>query len=90
MEVVKAYADAAASLQNLQASKNLLIAAQESLNTSQRKYDKGAADILEILNTQSALSDAKQERIRSLAEWCSARLHLLANAGVMGREAVVR
>lgn len=90
MEVVKAYADAVASLQNLQASKNLLNAAQEALNTSQRKYDKGAADILEILNTQSALSDAKQERIRSLAEWSSARLRLLANVGLMGHEAVVR
>jgi outer membrane protein len=90
MEVVKAYADTEASLQNLQASENLLNAAQESLNTSQRKYDKGAADILEILNTQSALSDAKQERIRSLAEWSSARLRLLANAGLLGREAVVR
>lgn len=88
MEVVKAHADAAASLQNLQASENLLSAAQESLNTSQRKYDKGAADILEILNTQSALADAKQERIRSLAEWRSARLRLLANAGLMGREVV--
>ncbi|MFA7061624.1 MAG: TolC family protein [Pedobacter sp.] len=86
MEVVKAHADAAASLQNLQASENLLNAAQESLNTSQRKYEKGAADILEILNTQAALSDAKQERIRSLAEWSSARLRLLANVGVMGRE----
>ncbi len=89
MEVVKAHADAAASLQNLQASENLLSAAQESLNTSQRKYDKGAADILEILNTQSALSDAKQERIRSLAEWRSARLRLLAGVGLMGREAVI-
>lgn len=88
MEVVKAYADATASLQNLQASEKLLSAAQESLNTSQRKYGKGAADILEILNTQTALSDAQQERIRSLAEWRSARLRLLSNVGMMGRSAV--
>jgi outer membrane protein len=89
MEVVKAYADAAASLLNLQASEKLLSAAQESLNTSQRKYEKGAADILEILNTQAALSDALQERIRSLDEWRSSRLRLLASAGMLGREAVV-
>jgi len=88
MEVVKAHADAIASLSNLDASKKLLTAAQESLQTSQRKYEKGAADILEILNTQVALSDAQQERIRSLAEWRSARLRLLANVGLMGREAV--
>jgi outer membrane protein len=86
MEIVKAYADAAASLLNLQASEKLLSAAQESLNTSQRKYEEGVADILEILNTQAALSDAKQERIRSLDEWRSSRLRLLANAGLMGSE----
>lgn len=87
MEVVKAHADAAASLQNLEGSEKLLNAAQESLNTSQRKYEKGAADILEILNTQAAMTDAQQERIRSLSEWRSARLRLLASVGLMGREA---
>ncbi len=87
MEVVKAHADATASLQNLQASEKLLNAAQESLSTSQRKYEKGAADILEILNTQTALIDARQERIRSLSEWRLARLRLLASVGLMGREA---
>ena len=89
MEVGKAYADAVSSLQNLQASETLLIAAQDSLNTSQRKYDKGAADILEMLHTQAALADAQQERIRCIAEWRSARLSLLANAGMMGREALL-
>jgi outer membrane protein len=84
MEVVKAHADAAASLQNLEASWKLLDAARESLSVSQRKYDKGAADILELLNTQSALADAEQERVRCLAEWRSARLRLLASTGVMG------
>jgi len=85
MEVVKAHADASASLLNLQASETLLAAAQDALGVSKRKFERGAADILEILNTQSALADAQQERIRSLAEWRSARLRLLANAGLMGR-----
>ena len=88
MEVVKAHADASAALDNLDASETLLAAAQDSLDVSKRKYEKGAADILEILNTQAALSDARQERIRCQAEWRSARLRLLANAGLMGRSAV--
>ncbi|MEI8327265.1 MAG: TolC family protein, partial [Betaproteobacteria bacterium] len=88
MEVVKAHADAAAALQNLQASEALLTAAQDALKVSKRKYEKGAADILEILNTQTALAEAQQERLRGLAEWRSARLRLLANAGLMGRGAV--
>jgi outer membrane protein len=88
MEVVKAHADAVAALGNLQASGALLTAAQDALGISQRKYEKGAADILEVLNTQAALADAHQERIRSLAEWRSARLRMLANAGLMGRTTV--
>jgi outer membrane protein len=88
MEVVKTYSDAVASEQSLDASEKLLSSAQASLNTSKRKYDKGAADILEILNTQAALADAQQERIRSLSEWRSARLRLLASVGMMGRTVV--
>lgn len=84
MDVVKAHADAVSSLQNLQASEDLLDAAQEALATSRRKYDKGATDILEILNAQNSFADAKQERIRCLAEWRSARLRLLASAGTLG------
>ncbi len=88
MEVVKAHADATSSLQNLQASEDLLRSAQDALSVSKRKYEKGAADILELLNTQSAIADAEQERIRSLAEWRAARLKLLASAGLIGRYAV--
>lgn len=88
MDVVKTYADATASVQNLQTSEKLLNAAQESLSASKRRYDKGAADILEILTTQTALSDAQQERIRCLAEWRSARLRMMTSTGIMGRAAL--
>jgi len=88
MEVVKAHADALSSLQNLQASQTLLEAAQEALTSSQRKYDKGATDILEILSTQNALADARQERVRCLAEWRSARLRLMANSGLLGMQSI--
>ena len=84
MDVVKAHADAVASLDNLDASQRLLSAAQASLATMQRQYDKGAADVLQILTAQTALSDAQQERIRCLADWRSARLRLLAAVGDRG------
>ncbi|HVZ45072.1 MAG TPA: TolC family protein [Ramlibacter sp.] len=90
MELVKAHADASFALDNLQASEQLLMAAQESLDTLRRKYEGGAADILEILSAQMALSDAQEERIRSLSEWRSSRLRLLASAGVMNRSAAGR
>ena len=88
MEVVKAHADATAALENLDASQTLLTAAQAALSTVQRKFDKGASDILEILSTQTALSDSQQERIRCLADWRSARLRLMATAGMLGRSEI--
>ncbi|MEO5340560.1 MAG: TolC family protein [Magnetococcus sp. MYC-9] len=84
MEVVKAHADASAALENLTASRELLAAAQGAMETMRRRHDRGAADILEILNTQAALSDAQQERIRCMAEWRSSRLRLISTAGMLG------
>jgi outer membrane protein len=86
--IIKAHADTTSALQNLEASALLLESAQSALAVSQRRYNKGAADIIEVLSTQTALADALNERVRCLAEWHSARLQLLAKAGKMGRFAV--
>ena len=85
MEVVKAHADAQSSFENLQASQQLLSASEAAVQSSQKRYDKGAADILELLTTQNALADAQQERVRCLSDWRSARLRLMSSAGVLGR-----
>lgn len=88
MDVVKVHADASAALENLVASEQLKTAAQDALASVQRKFERGAVDILEMLNTQSTLSDAQMERIRSEADWNSAKLRLLAIAGRLGRQAL--
>ena len=84
-EVVKAHADALTSSETLKATERLMVAATQSLQSSLRRYDRHAADILELLNCQSALADAEQERIRAIAEWRSARLRLVAASGLLGR-----
>jgi outer membrane protein len=81
--VVEAYADAESALRNVQVSKDLLDAAQAAMASSRRRYNEGVADIVELLNAQAALAEARSERTRSLAEWRSARLRLLAAAGVL-------
>jgi outer membrane protein len=83
-EVVKAYSDARSALGNLDASNLLLTAAQDALASSQRKYAKGAAGIVEVLNAQRELADARQERVRAVGDWRSARLRLMAAAGQLG------
>lgn len=85
-DLVKAYSDARSALESLDASALLLAAAQEALVSSQRKYDRGATDITEILNAQKELSDAKNERVRAINDWRSARLRLMAAAGQLGRK----
>jgi outer membrane protein len=84
-DISTAYVEASAALRNLASSRRLLEAAQSSVDAISRKYDSGIADIVEMLNAQAALSDANQERIRTLSDWRSARLRLLANAGRMSR-----
>lgn len=87
-EVLKAHADAESAIGNLDASARLLDAAETALTSTRNRYAHGAGDILELLSAQAALSDARQERVRALADWESARLRLFASAGIMGRWAV--
>ena len=84
-EIVKSYADAMSSVGNLDASGKLLEAANSAVQSSVKRYHVGAADILELLTTQTALAEAQQEKIRCISEWRSARLRLLASAGLLGK-----
>ncbi len=86
-DIVKAYSDAVAATANLRESQSLLEAARSSQESSKRRYDAGATDILELLAAQSALADARQERVRSVAELRSARLRLLATSGILSNSA---
>lgn len=52
--------------------------------------EKGAADIIEVLNAQAAFADAKQERIRCLAELYSSKLQLIASTGLIDRQDIQR
>ncbi|KVL54574.1 hypothetical protein WT00_10260 [Burkholderia territorii] len=60
-------------------------AAEAALTSARNRYALGAGDILELLSAQAALADARQERVRTLAEWEAARLRLFASAGIIGR-----
>lgn len=75
-------------LANLEASERLLNSARSAVRSLENRYAKGAADVLELLSTQSALSDALQERVRYLSEWRSTRLRLMASAGALGGDQI--
>ncbi|MYN40372.1 TolC family protein [Duganella sp. FT109W] len=80
-EVVKVYADVVSASANLQAAGRLLNATRDTLASAQRRYRGGAADIVEILNAQTALAEAELESVSSHAEWRSAHFQLLITSG---------
>lgn len=88
-DVKKAYAAAVAAAGSLRASEDLLRAAQAGDASSRRRYAKGAADILELLSTQSALADAQQQRVRVLADCAANRLKLVTAAGALGEDQIL-
>jgi outer membrane protein len=89
-DVVKVHVDAVSTASELGSSAMLLESAQAALVSSRNRYALGVADILEVLNAQSALIDAQQERIRVESDWRTARLRLRAAAGVLGRRRIAQ
>lgn len=89
-QIVRAHSDAVAAQENIVSSNALLTDALAALLSSQRRYANGASDILELLTMQAALAEARQEKVRSQAEWRSATLRLLANAGMLNRVSALK
>lgn len=87
-DVVKAYWDTDTAYRNLGASEDLLKAARQGMDVAQRRFDKGAADLIEVFTAEIELADARHQRIRSLAQWRSARLRLVASVGLLGRSTI--
>jgi outer membrane protein len=87
-DVVNAYEDATAALDGLTPARDLLEAATAAHASSERRYEAGATDIVELLTTQETLSNARQENIRSSADWRSSRLRLLAATSLLTVDAV--
>jgi outer membrane protein len=80
-DVWNSYQKLRAATKNLDNSVNLLALAERSLEVTQRRYQSGVGGVLELLHAQSALANAKQQRIRALTDWRSARLQLASRLG---------
>jgi outer membrane protein len=87
-ELAKGYAELESALGGLAPAAELLGHARQALAIATRRYDKGVADIGELMGAQNALAGARLERLRCQSEWRAARLNLLASGGQLGREAL--
>ncbi|MGF6764749.1 outer membrane protein [Paraburkholderia sp. GAS33] len=82
LEVWNSYQAVQTSIDSVKDSAELLDIAQRSFTAAQHRYQAGVGNILELLNAQTALANAQQQRVQALADWRAARLRL---AGSLGR-----
>nr|WP_295551255.1 TolC family protein [uncultured Pseudacidovorax sp.] len=81
LEVAQAHASAVTAIAALEVSQALVETARASNSSSRRRYDRGAADMLEVLSTQQALTDAELLHAQARAKLYSSRLRVLAALG---------
>lgn len=86
LDVWSSYQTLTGATKNAENSANLLAIAQRSWEAARHRYDAGVGNILELMNTQAALANAKQRRVQALADWDNARVDLAAKLGTLGRE----
>lgn len=82
LEVWNSYQAMQTSMNGVKDSTTLFDIAQRSFTVAQRRYQAGVGNILELLNAQTALANAQQQRIQALTDWRASRLRL---AGSLGR-----
>jgi outer membrane protein len=73
------------SRQSLLASERLLVSADSTYKVAQGRYRAGVGSILELLNAQAALADARRQRVGAQVEQLTARTQLGLAAGRAGR-----
>jgi outer membrane protein len=81
LDVWTSYQALRTATQNASHSAATLDIARRSFDAAEERYRAGVGNILELLNTQTALATAQQRRVQALADWHNARLQLAAKLG---------
>lgn len=84
LEVWNSYQTVQTSTEILSGSATLLGIAQRAYVAAERRYRAGVGNILELLNTQTALANARQQRVQALTDWRAARLRFAGSLGRLG------
>ena len=86
LDVWRSYQNLQMYTQNLDTSASLTKISRESFAAVRGRYRAGVGSILELLNAQTSLADAKQQRVQALTDWRTARLDLAAKLGKLSME----
>jgi TolC family type I secretion outer membrane protein len=81
LDVWTAYQHLTTATQSLRSSADLLNSAEQSERVALGRYKAGVGSILDVLNAQSALAGARQQRIQSTFDWNISRATLAQAMG---------
>ena len=83
LDVWTAYQNLKTANESITASNVLFLSAEESSRVALGRYKEGVGNIIDTLNAQSALANAKQQKIQSVLNWNIARTTLAQSIGVL-------
>jgi outer membrane protein TolC len=83
LDVWTAYQNLKTANESIIASNVLVSSAEESSRVALGRYKEGVGNIIDTLNAQSALANAKQQKIQSVLNWNIARTTLAQSIGVL-------
>lgn len=81
LDVWQAYQNLNTATQTLRTTADLLASAEEAQRVALGRYKAGVGSILDVLNAQSALASARQQRVQSTYSWNVSRATLAQSMG---------
>ncbi|WP_322028028.1 TolC family protein [Burkholderia sp. BCC1977] len=81
LDVWNSYHALEAASESAAHSTSLLSIAQQAYTAAEHRYAVGVGNILELLNTQTNLANAKERKIQTLTDWDNARVDLVSKLG---------
>ncbi|MBY4922230.1 TolC family protein, partial [Burkholderia contaminans] len=84
LDVWESYQSLQTDTVNVGNSKDLLADAQRALDIARGRYKAGVGTFTELLNAQTALTEAQKQRLVAISKWRTARLKLAASLGNLG------
>ena len=83
LDVWTAYQNLKTANESITASNVLVLSAEESSRVALGRYKEGVGNIIDTLNAQNALANAKQQKIQSVLNWNIARTTPAQSIGVL-------
>lgn len=84
VEVVTAYTQYLTANQNLKTSEEYVSFAQESFDATFAGYREGIQTMVDVLNTQNALANARAKQVQARANWLRALVNIAFATGNLG------